>query len=192
MDIVIPNILYDDRQFDDFPLLTEEMKNQGIRDYNICVPIMDNNVVKSINISQKKIVRDAKERGDKECIIFEQDIMFTADDAWEQFLKCKPELFDIYLGGSYLKDMDVKYVSPVTKVNSYIGHHCIIISERYYDRFLETNETEHIDSAQSGRGEFYLCYPMVALQRVGWSANNKVICDYNTGCGITEQDIYRG
>lgn len=44
MDIVIPNILYDDRQFDDFPLLTEEMKNQGIRDYNICVPIMDNNV----------------------------------------------------------------------------------------------------------------------------------------------------
>lgn len=189
---IVPNILYDDRRPEFAPFIEEEMRNQKIIEYIIHSPILDNNIVKSINISQKEIVRKAKERADKYCCIMEHDIWFKSLNGWRYFIENIPEKFDIYIGGSYLKDIGVKYTSPLTKVNSYIGNHCIIISERYYDIFLETNETEHIDSAQTGRGEFYLCYPMIAFQRPGFSFNNKTICDYNTGCGITEQDIYKG
>ncbi len=189
---IVPQILYDDRWPEYFSFIVDEMHNQGISKYVWHSPIMDDNVVKSINISQKAIVRKAKERGDKYCCIMEQDIWFKSENGWKYFIDNIPQEFDVYIGGSYLKDIDVKYEAPLTKVNSWIGNHCIIISERYYDKFLESNELEHIDAVQSGKGEFYLCYPMVAFQRVGFSANNKTICDYNIGCGITEEDIYKG
>ena len=176
---IIPNILYDDRRFDIFPLIVEEMKNQSILEYNIFNSIPAKEVVISINISQKEIVKQAKERGEKEVCIMEHDIWFPRETGWKYFLENKPENYDIYLGGSYLIDSTVEYKAPITKVNSYVGHHCIIVHEKYYDRFLETPEDAHIDTAQQGKGDFYLCYPMPALQRAGFSMNNKSMVDYN-------------
>jgi len=177
---IIPQILYDDRRNEFFPLIVEEMRRQKIVKYNLVSPILANDVVTSINVSQKEIIKKAKERGEKEVCIMEHDIWFPSETGWKYFLENKPNEFDIYLGGTYLIDnSSVQYVSPVTKVNSYVGHHCIIVHEKYYDRFLETPDDTHIDTAQSGKGEFYLCYPMPALQRPGFSMNNKTLVDYN-------------
>lgn len=176
---VIPQILYDDRRCEFFPLIVSEMERQGIVKYNLISPILTNDVVNSINISQKEIIKKARERGEKEVCIMEHDIWFPRETGWRYFMENKPSDYDIYLGGSYLIDCTIEYKAPITKVNSYVGHHCIIVHERYYDKFLETPEDSHIDTAQQGKGDFYLCYPMPALQRPGFSMNNKAMVDYN-------------
>lgn len=177
---IIPNILFDDRRMELYDVIVEEMKRQGIKEYKWHSPIFEGSVVHSINISQKKIVREAKERGDKTCVIFEQDIWFPAEDGWQYFLSKIPENFDVFIGGSYLIDNRIEYKEPLIKVNEWTGNHCILIHEKYYDTFLATNEDEHIDTAQRNRGDFYLCYPMAALQRAGKSANNRYeMVNYN-------------
>lgn len=172
-------ILYDDRRSDYYPLILSEMENQGILDYTIVPPVPRETVVSSINVSQKSIIQKAKDDGLDRVVIMEQDIWFPSKDGWEYFIKNEPKEYDIYLGGSYLPDNRVEYKAPLTKISSYVGHHCVIVHSRYYDRFLETPEDKHIDTAQEGRGEFYLCYPMPALQRPGFSSNNMAQVDYN-------------
>lgn len=188
---IIPNILFDDRRVELYDVIVEEMKRQGIKEYKWHSPIFEGSVVHSINISQKKIVREAKERGDKICVIFEQDIFFPADDGWEYFINNIPNDFDIFIGGSYLVDNRIEYTSPVTKVNEWVGNHCIAIHEKYYDAFLSTDQEQHIDTAQGGRGDFYLCYPMAALQRPGKSSNNGYeVVNYNILLRIANMKIH--
>lgn len=175
-----PFILYDDRNFEMLPLIEEEMRRQGIKKYHIRNPILCSPVFKSISLSQKAIVQEAKDKGMVECCLMEEDIWFPAGDGWQYFISNKPDKYSIYLGGSYLVDNRVEYTYPVTKVKAYVGHHCIIIHESYYDTFLATSEKGHIDTEQEGRGDFYLCYPMAALQRPSKSANaNNEMVNYN-------------
>lgn len=186
-----PYILYDDRKFEMLPLIEEEMKRQGIKKYHIRSPILCSPVFKSISVSQKAIVREAKEMGLKRCCLMEEDNFFPAGDGWQYFLSNMPDKFSIYLGGSYLVDKDIEYTYPVTKVNAYVGHHCIIIDESYYQTFLDTTEEGHIDTEQEGRGDFYLCYPMAALQRPSKSANhNNELANYNNLFKNTNMEIY--
>jgi hypothetical protein len=181
-------ILYDDRRSEYFPLIVDEMHRQKISKYIFVDPIPHDNVVKSISVSQKLIIQKAKDLGLKEVVIFEQDIWFPCETGWKYFIENKPEDYDIYLGGSYLIDNTIEYKAPLVKVNSYVGHHCIMVHEKYYDKFLETPEDKHIDTEQQGKGDFYLCYPMPALQRPGFSTNNKMIVDYNKI--LEKKDIY--
>jgi hypothetical protein len=69
------------------------------------------------------------------------------------------------------------------------GLHCYIIAQRYYDTFLATDPAVHIDTAQQ-KGLFKVCYPMAAIQRPGWSWNNKEIVNYNTN--LNPKDVYGG
>jgi hypothetical protein len=172
-------ILYDDRRSEFFPSIKEEMARQNIKDYTIFPPVPHGTVITSINLSQKAIVQYAKDKGLEKIVIMEQDIWFPDEKGWLYFVKNEPKEYDIYLAGSYLLDGSIDYTAPLTKVNSYVGHHCIIVNKRYYDRFLDTPEDQHIDTAQQGRGDFYLCYPMPGLQRPGFSSNNRSNVDYN-------------
>lgn len=188
--MIVPNVLFDDRFPDRFHHIAEEMKGQGIENYNLCSPIYASSVVESINLSQKKIVRDAMERGDKEICLIEDDIMFTAPDSWEVFLKNKPKDYDVYISGSYLTDNRNEYKPPLVKVNEWVGNHCIIINHTYFQTFLNLPFNQHIDTANRGLGDFYVCFPFVALQRAGFSSNNGAVCDYNQS--IPKEYIYKG
>jgi len=187
MDIV-PNILYDDRRLEHFPLIVEEMKRQNIVNYKWVSPIMSNSVVKSINISQKSIVQKAKDNGEEMVCIIEQDIMFPSENGWQYFLENIPKDFDVYIGGTYLIDNGYVWESPLVKVKEWIGNHCIIIAERYYDTFLSLPDDKHIDTENKGLGEFFVCYPFPALQRSGFSANN--MCEVNYNSILQAKDIY--
>jgi hypothetical protein len=182
------NILFDDRRYERYHPLMEELERQGIENFRFWPAILKGNVVESINAGFKQIIQWAKDEGLKEVIICEDDVYFPAADGFEYFLKRKPKSFDIYIAGSYLKDNRIIYESPITKVNAYVGNHLIIVHERYYDTFLSVPDNEHVDVAQSDLGEFYLCYPMAALQRKGFSSNNKICCDYNEL--LNKEDIY--
>ena len=114
-------------------------------------------------------------------MILEDDIMFTAPGAWQRFLSLMPEDYDLYLGGCYGPVED-----GITHVP--VGFHCYAVHERYYDTFLETDPTKHIDTAQKG-GIYKVCYPMVALQRPGFSWNNKADVDYNKQ--LKPEDIWK-
>lgn len=183
------HIIYDCRYPEDYERLLGEFITQGITDYRFwgCV-INKDSVVSSINASHKMVVKYAKDLKKPYIIIAEQDLTFTHKTSWEYFLKNKPEDYDLYLSCSYVKN-----VNPNTEVvdNLICGFHLYAIHERYYNAFLSVPDTEHIDTAVGDlKGNFVFCKPFVALQRIGYSSNNKEIVDYNKI--LLPEDIYRG
>ena len=76
------NIIYDSRRFEKYEPLMNELARQDIVDYKIWDCVMLPSVVESINASHKMITRDAKENGDKESIIWEDDCWIPAADGW--------------------------------------------------------------------------------------------------------------
>ena len=175
------NVIYDDRSPEDYDRLIKLFNEQGIVNYKFWdAVVLTHSIVESISESHKSIIRWAKENNLKECYIAEQDLFFTMPNGWEYFIDNKPESFDIYLGGNYLIDNPHEWKPPLIKLRRYVGNHCIVVSEKYYDTFLSVDSKQHIDTAQDDLGDFYCCYPFVALQRSGWSANAKAIVNYNT------------
>jgi hypothetical protein len=165
-------VIYNDYRPEKYDLFMTEFERQKIEVsiFN-CIQNQNHNIVEKISESFKSVIREAKKRGDEEIAIFEDDIMFPNEKGWEYFLKNKPDDYDIYIGGSYMIDNRIEYKPPIVKVPTYVGNQCIIVNERYYDTWLNTDSKEHCDSVHKD-GLFYLCFPMIALQRPGWSANH--------------------
>ncbi len=178
------NIIHDNRMSDRLEPLFREFKEQGIKRWELWDCVEDkNSVVRSINLSHKQIVKFAQEKGWKECCIGEDDLMFTAIGGWEWFLKNKPESFDLYLWGSYCVPLENNKVT---------GFQLYIISEKFYQTFLDTPENTHIDTYMDYlKGDYKYCYPFSALQRPCWSANNKAMSNYNTN-NLRPEDIWKG
>lgn len=174
------NIIYDSRRFEKYEPLIKELEGQKA-EYEIWPCIIQNDVPSSINASHKMIVRMAKEQGLKEVCIGEDDLMFTAKDSWQFFLKNKPDVYDLYLSSTY--------VLPISN-NIVCGFHLYLVSERFYDKFLSVPDNSHIDTAMNDiNGNYHFCYPFAAIQRAGFSANNMAVCNYNTI--LKPEDIYQ-
>ena len=183
------NIIHDDRRPEKMPLLLEELSKQGITNYKIWPPVEDSNsVIRSINLSHKQIIQDAKDRGLDEVCVAEDDVFFTAPNAYQRFLDKKPVFFNLYLGGCYTPIKHGWDEAPYSYTLNPVGLHFYICHSRYYETFLSTDENMHIDTAQSSIG-IKVCYPMVALQRPGFSANNRGHADYNSI--LKPEDIYQ-
>lgn len=148
--------------------LHREMGRQGIADYKLWPSVHVPNKPKRTGISKahKQIVEWAANEGLEEVCIMEDDVWFPAADGWRYFLANKPGAYDLYLGGLSRGDVDE---SKITK--RYCGQFCYFIHERFYDRFLRSDENLDIDGAQSGRGIFHVCYPFAAFCYPGWSDN---------------------
>jgi hypothetical protein len=116
--------------------------------------------------------------------IMEDDIHFPASDGWRYYLANMPETFDLYSGGTYVNDSGNR--------NRLCGFHCYTVNETFYDRFLSIPDAVHIDSYMDEwvSGIYSVCRPMAALQRAGFSANNRCHVDYNTI--LNPNDIYTG
>jgi hypothetical protein len=179
MDMIV-NVIYDNRHSEDYERLLKEFSEQGITDFKFWDCIVDkDSVVKSINASHKMIVRWAKEMALEEVCIIELDCSFTCKTSWEYFIKNKPEKFDVYLSCSYLPQ------------DLICGFHCYIVSENFYSQFLSVPDNEHIDTAICNlKGDYKFCKPYIALQRPGFSANNKSVVNYNEV--LQKEDIYLG
>lgn len=170
---MVLNIIHDSRYFERMVFLLEELNKHGITDYKIWEAITDRKtVVESINASHKMIVQWAKDNGMDEVLIGEDDLMFTHPEGFKYFMDNKPKEYDVYIGGSYLIDNRINYVKPHVKVPAWAGNQLVIINSRYYDTFLSLPDEAHIDSVQQSMGEYFLCFPMVALQRPCKSANH--------------------
>lgn len=190
MDIKI-FILNDDRQSQKLPLVLEELRMHGINNYEIVPAIIEANktVVESINAGHKSIVRKAQEQGLPFVVIGEDDLMFTAPDAWEYFIKNIPDSYDLYLSCSYVKN-----AIPNSDVidNLICGVHLYVVNGCFYEKFLSVPDTEHIDTALGDlKCNYVFCKPFPCLQRSGFSANNPgEPVNYNSI--LQPEDIYRG
>lgn len=173
-------IIYNNHRPEKYDLFVAELKRQGIDNYEIyhCDKIQNKPIVECISESFKSVIREAKERGESEICIMEDDIMFPSEHGWEYFIKNKPDNYDIYIGGSYLIDNRLEFKPPLVKVDSYVGNQILIVHERYFDTWLNTNEKEHCDTVHRN-GLFYLCFPFIGLQRSGWSCNSQAVVNYN-------------
>jgi|SRR3954463_7399100 len=179
------HIIFDNRQQHDYERLLGEFIRQGITSYRFwdCIRL-DDSVIKSINESHKMIVRWAKENNFDEICIAEQDVFFPAKDGWEYFLKNKPKEYDLYLSSTYIRPVSLGLLT---------GFHLYFVSKKMFDRFLSVPNDQHIDNAVCDlKGDYKICYPFAALQKPGFSANNREQVNYNKGCGLEDKDIYRG
>lgn len=185
------HVLYDNRpQPDKLPLVLMELESQALFLHKVWEPVQANTVVESINLSFKRIVQYAKDKRLPEVCIVEDDLMFCGPGSWDYFLNSKPTEFDIYLGGTYLIDNPDSYKPPRIKVKEHVGNQCIVVAERYYDTFLSVPNQAHIDTVHRGLGEFYVCFPFIALQRPGYSSNHKEKVNYNKE--LKPEWIYNG
>lgn len=174
------NVIYDNRYSDDYERLISEFEKQGISDYKFWdAEVYTHSVLESITASFKKIVRWAKENNLDEVQIAEQDLFFTSPNSYKYFIENKPQYFDLYISGSYLISNEYEYKAPLVRVKEYVGNQLIVINSKYYDKFLNIPDDNHVDTIQSGLGEFYVVFPFIGLQRPGYSANAQVEVNYN-------------
>lgn len=180
MESVTVNILYDNRRIEKWQPLVDELARQGITDYKVWEPVEDTkNVVRSINLSHKRIIEEAAKRREPECIVWEDDCFFPAADGWQYFLNKKPKEFKLYTACNYLHRGHPKGLGL-------IGFHCYIMHESFYLDFLLKPDNVHIDTAITESVD--ICYPYAALQRPGFSANNMQQVNYNSN--FQKEDVY--
>lgn len=154
--------------------LMSELKNQGIKSTIWWDAIIKDNPKDGIREAHFQIIRFAKEQGWKEVLIMEDDVKFTGHGAFDYFIKNKPELYDLYLGG----------LSGGVVNNGIIydfnGLHLYMVHEGFYDRFLnEVRPDLDLDCSMRYRGgSYHVCSPMVAMQHDGYSDNVKKETDY--------------
>lgn len=138
------------------------------------------------NISRafKQIVAWAKKTKQPYVRIAEDDIVFTAPGAWQQYLQSMPLEFDQYLGGVYsatLNDWPVDGRMMHRIMNGYSGNTLVTVHERMYDFFLTADETKDLDRwlGEYAFEKLYLvCAPFVVKQMGGYSDNKKRFLTY--------------
>lgn len=145
--------------------LKSQLAGQKIDEYTVWSGIPDPEKP-SRGIAHQRIVNWAVSL-DK-IMIAEDDMVFTAANAFNHFLPCEPEHYDLYLGGiSYGK------IKMDNSVEAFAGTHLYIIKQPFYKTFLSVSGDIDIDRDLSGKGKFQVCNPMVAIQSDGYSDNKK-------------------
>ena len=173
--MIIPHIISDPKLTVRKEVLIKELARQRIETYELwpSVHLPHSPRRTSISRAHKAIVEWAANEGLEEVAIFEDDIWFPSPDGWEYFVSKKPKFYDLYLCGITRGEL------VNGKVRRYTGQFGYFIHEKYYDTFLRTDEKLDIDGAQSGRGDFHVCYPFAAFCYPGWSNNQNGVVDYS-------------
>ena len=160
----------------------EILRQEGKYRFRFCSPYYDSPVCKGISRAHKQIVHANYDL--PEIVIMEDDIHFPAKDGLKYFFDSKPEDFDMYLGGVYSGGIiKEKTISSSGETTGYItknfsGLHLYIIRKRFYDTFLNIDETHPLDRGMAGKGIFKVCYPFAAIQHNGFSYNTGKEEDY--------------
>lgn len=184
------HIIHNPARTDRYSLLIEELKSQDIQEYEIIpAEVSYKNTMTAISKSHKKIVRMAQERGLKEVMIAEDDLEFVAPGAFKRFLEVfkseVPSDYDLYLSGFY-DSIPNPITDKLAKLEGKLsGLHLYIVSEKFYETFLNAEEIYNLDywlsAPEHGNCIAYSAYPMVCIQRDGYSDNVKSITNYNEG-----------
>ena len=166
---MVLNIIHLKHRTDRFELLMNELNTQGIAEYKIWDGIIDPILAaRGISLAHKQIVKQAWKEKLSEILICEDDVHFTANGAFNFFIKNKPADFDIYLGG-----INECIIRKDNSVDDFSGTTIYIINQRFYEAFLTLPESLNFDRALRNKGKFIVCNPFIAIQHNGFSDNVK-------------------
>jgi hypothetical protein len=133
----------------------------------------------------------AKKHQLPEVLIVEDDFLLTHRTSIERFMENKPFEYDLYLGG--ISGGEVKEENGEV-LTQFSGLFFYMVHERFYDCFLEADESLHIDYyiglpqpkviQKLGRKPIIkCCYPMIAITTDGVSDN--------TGLQVSHDKFFR-
>ncbi len=179
-------LIHDSDRKDREKLYRQELENQGIESVEL-TPAVKNHGVPATNISRahKNCVRRAINDGESRVVILEDDVRFACPGAFNRFLEVCEGVsgWDVIITGSYeygLVDKEMAPVNGLVKLKRFSGLMCYMVNESYYQRMLALPEHLHIDKAMTkGSCEAYMCWPQLALQHPGYSANVRKNVDYD-------------
>ena len=128
-----------------------------------------------IKLAHQFAIETAKRAGISDSIIIEDDVKLTSNRSTDYFVesaKIAKELeYDIIVGGAH------HYVKTPNGCNKLSGMHFYQILNQSVD-FSDCPKTEHIDNWVSNNYKVWVCEPMIAIQRRGWSEHHKQDVDY--------------
>jgi hypothetical protein len=173
----ILNIIHIPTRLDRKQSFMEEMQIQSIA-YKICPGVTEHQAYTNhvnINLAHKAIVKDAQEKKLPQVIIAEDDIKFSAKDAWKYYLSQTPKEFDLYCGVIYDGEVDPE-TNRIISTNGMSGTNTLYtIHSKFFDFFLATDNSKHLDR-ELGKfatlNQYYVCNPMVCYQMGGLSDNH--------------------
>jgi hypothetical protein len=129
---------------------------------------------RNINSAHKAIVKDAQEKKLPYVIIAEDDCKFSCTGAWKYYLSQTPKEFDLYCGVVYDGEID-PLTNRIISTKGMSGTNTLYtISEKFYEFFLSTDNSKHLDRELGRFGninQYYVCNPMVVTQIGGLSDN---------------------
>ena len=156
-------------------LLHKEIVKQNIVDFKIWEGILDKeNPKRGIARAHKQIIEWACKENLPSVLIAEDDIKFTALNAFDFFIKNEPKEFDLYLGG-----ITYGSIKPDNSVTDFSGIHLYKINQNFYSTFLSLPEEKDVDRSLTNKGRFIVCNPFVAIQHNGFSDNQKKYKNYD-------------
>lgn len=160
-------------------LLLEELSKSGISEYTILRGVYEpSNTKKAIHEGHRQIVLEAKKNVLENCIVAEDDLVFTSPNSYRYFLSQIPKSYDLFCGLFYAGSMEGNRI-----MNGASGIMTLYsIHNRFYDFFLSLDTNTHIDrelGQTAYKHEYYVCQPMVVTQRGGWSFNRREVQYYD-------------
>lgn len=164
----------------------DEIKRQGIENYEFWESVYLSSVKASINAAHRQIVEYAMVAGFEEVCIAEDDFIGTHENSWKFFLEHKPDDFDIYLSSVFMGVLDGSNC-----VKEFTAPTLYIVNRRFYENFLSVNPDEHIDHELSKLGgKYVVCNPFTFIQRDGISSNTGKFETY--GIFFRDRKLYCG
>jgi GR25 family glycosyltransferase involved in LPS biosynthesis len=132
------------------------------------------------------ILLDARANNYDKILIFEDDVELHSEfnKIASEFLEEVPENWDmIYFGANTARNVSVRVSSRVNLANSLLGGHAYAVNRRAYDRLIHLLESEPypVDETYSRNHVLmntYLCNPIIAWQKEGWSDINNQHVNY--------------
>jgi hypothetical protein len=132
------------------------------------------------------ILLDAKANNYDKVLIFEDDVELHPEfnNLASEFLQEVPDNWDmLYLGANTVRNKSVNVSARVNLANSLLGGHAYAVRNTVYDKliYLLENEPYPVDETYSRNHVLmntYLCNPIIAWQREGWSDINKQHVNY--------------
>jgi GT2 family glycosyltransferase len=167
------HIIHLPHRTDRLQFLKQEIAEQEIANYRIWNGITTAIPSNGIARAHQQIITYAKANRMTEIMIAEDDIHFTAPGAFNFFIRHRPVVYDIYLGGILWRD-----TKDHETLVDFCGLALYMIHEKFYDKFLGLTGDMDIDRELAGKGNFTLCQPMVAMQYNGYSDNRKCNCNF--------------
>ena len=130
-----------------------------------------------VSKAHRQIVQHAKDTGQKEVCIMEDDCVFTAPGAFDYFIENKPQEFDVYFGMNYSGEIKNNRI-----VNGFSGMTLYIVKDSFYDFFLSAPDLNHIDrwlGLTAFQNKYFVCPEYCCYQMGGFSDNRKATSNYD-------------